>query len=733
MTPLEHALAYAARGWRVAPIPPGYKYPHGITNWQQVATTDPERISRYWTINPNHGVCIATGPGSGLWALDIDPDHGGDDSLRALEAAHGPLPDTVTSLTGGGGTHYLFTWPDDGREIRNNQSGLLGVGLDVRGEGGQIVVAPTVHPCGVMYAWEVEHHPFDGIAVQPAPAWLVDALTAAPTSGHDPLRPARKRLAGDPLPGDWWEAQTSWPDELARRGWTLHSTHHDAHGGYYELWTRPGKSVREGASASLYYGGSDVLKVFSTSAAPLEVERTYSLWGFEVAHEHGGDFEAGARAVRRTMPATSPAAAPTAPTGTTPAAETPEATQEDDAEADDWAQIDLVDLARAIREGRHERTMPTILAVEGHLPLFYAGRVNQLFGESGGGKSWLGLAAIRDVVRHDMRALFVDWEDNATGMAERLVDLGLDDDEIARVDYRNPSGAISSGLERFGGPYAVAVIDSTGEAMAAGGVDSNADQEVAQWFAIVKRVCRLDGGPAVIVIDHIPKDTEAPKSYAIGSQRKRAAVTGAAYRVDTLKESAKGRDGILKLTVAKDRHGNRPKGSVAAEVHMLSGRDGALNIELRPSDAQMAADRGEKFRPTVLMERVSHYLESVPGASQRAVCKAVAGKTDHLRLALECLVEEGYVKVGGHGYESIDTYREPVDNSPAPTAPPRAPGAPQGAVKSAYEPPRPRAPGLTEAGARGAGRGGGKCSEEGDTAPPVDNSEMLSLTEQDPL
>lgn len=731
MTPLDHALAYAARGWRVAPIPPGHKHPHGIPNWQTAATTDADRIGRYWSQNPDHGVCIVTGPESGVWALDVDPDHGGDDSLRALVATHGELPDTVQSLTGGGGTHYLFAWPDDGREIRNNQSGLLGVGLDVRGIGGQIVVAPTVHPStGVRYAWEVEHDPFDGVTPQQAPVWLLDLLTA-PAPAHDPLRPPRKRLGGDPMPGDWWEAQTSWPDELARRGWTLHSRHHDAQGGDYELWTRPGKSPKDGASASLYWRGSDVLKVFSTNAQPLEPERTYSLWGFHVAHEYGGDFEAGARAVRATMPATSPSPGSSTPAGTVTAGEQQEAVEDPEPEDDDWAPIDLVGIARGIREGTHERTVPTVLEVEGHLPLFYPGRINQLFGESGGGKSWLGLAAIASVVIGGGRAGYVDWEDNPVGMAERLVDLGLSDDEIGRVEYRNPSGAISSGVERFSGHYDVIVVDSTGEAMAAGGVDSNADQEVAQWFAIVKRLGRLDGSPAVIVIDHVPKDTEAPKSYAIGSQRKRAAVTGAAYRVDTLKEPSRGKDGKLKLTVAKDRHGNRPKGAIAAEVHMLAGEDGSLRIVLQPSDATLAAERGEKFRPTVLMERVSRYLESVPNASQRAICKAVAGNTNHLRTAIECLVEDGWARAGRNGYETVQAYREPVDISTAPTA-----------LNRAHDALRARSTGRAHALSSPTGESALSARRGGDgntpSAPTVDNSltadgTPLPLTDRDPL
>lgn len=316
MTPLEAAIAYASRGWRVHPIPPKMKHP-AMPRWQENATTDEHRIRRYYGQHPTHGVCIATGAESGLFAIDIDPDDGGDDSLRALEAKYGPLPDTVMSLTGGGGTHYLLAWPTDGREIRNSASSVLGVGIDVRGTGGQIVVAPTVHPNGMPYAWEVEHDPLDGIALAVAPEWLLELLTADPRA-TEPRAERRPRPLGDPLPGDWWESGTTWPDELVRYGWALHSTHTDAAGDYYELWARPGKSVKDGASASLYYRGSDVLKVFTSNCPPLHAEETYTLWGFHVAMEHGGDFAKAASAVRTTMQvAAGVAAAPAARVATT--------------------------------------------------------------------------------------------------------------------------------------------------------------------------------------------------------------------------------------------------------------------------------------------------------------------------------------------------------------------------------------------------------------------------------
>lgn len=395
-------------------------------------------------------------------------------------------------------------------------------------------------------------------------------------------------------------------------------------------------------------------------------------------------------------------------------------TEEPDAPAweGDWEPINLAEMAAKIRTGEYEPIMPGILAVTGALPLFYRERVNSLFGESGGGKTWVALAAAAEVARAGLRCLLVDFEDNAAGIAERLVLLGLDDDEIALVDYRNPTTGIGHGLEQLDTTvhYDLVIIDSTGEAMAAGGVDSNADREVAQWFAIVKKLLRLPGGPAVIVLDHVPKDKDAPTSYAIGSQRKRAAVTGAAYRVDTLKEPAKGRNGKLKLTVAKDRPGNRPKGSVAAEVDVLSGAN-SVRIELHLSDAQAAAEAGEPFRPTVLMERVSRYLESVPGASVRAICRDVTGKTDGIRTAVDVLAAEGWIKAGQHGYESLQQFREVVDNQSAPPRPDRAPTAPRGAGEPPA-PPAPRAYRSTGRGARGAGTSDTDFNED---RAPVDN------------
>jgi hypothetical protein len=298
VTPLDHACYYAARGWRVAPIPPGHKYPKDLPQWQIEATTDVAVIEAWWAANPAHGVSIVTGDASGIFVVDVDPRHGGDDTLADLEHEHGIPLDTVECLTGGGGRHLYFAMPE-GVTITNDAGKRLGPGLDVRGEGGQVVAPPTIHPeTELAYEWEALSDPFDGVAPAPAPAWLVELLTVAPIGADRPRRLGTRALpTSSDRPGDRYEAETEWADLLTGDGWTLHSARHGRLGDY-ELWTRPSKDPRDGASASLYYQGSDVLKVFTSSVPGLNPGATYTRFGYFAATRHGGSHQAAARALR---------------------------------------------------------------------------------------------------------------------------------------------------------------------------------------------------------------------------------------------------------------------------------------------------------------------------------------------------------------------------------------------------------------------------------------------------
>ena len=172
---LDAALAYAAHGWPVLPL--NGKVP-SLKDWTTASSTDPATIRRWWTAKPSSNVGLVTGLRSGLAVVDIDPRSGGTDSLSALEARAGVLPGTVMSVTGGGGCHLLHAHP--GGKITSSAH-QLGRGLDVKGDGGQIVAPPSVHPqTGLPYSW------LNGVWDAPLTPWPV-ALTPAPEPTQVPF------------------------------------------------------------------------------------------------------------------------------------------------------------------------------------------------------------------------------------------------------------------------------------------------------------------------------------------------------------------------------------------------------------------------------------------------------------------------------------------------------------------------------------------------------------------
>lgn len=131
------------------------------------ATTDEKQIRIWWTSWPDANIGLACGR-SGLVVLDIDPRNDGDNTLSALEAKHGALASTPRQLTGGGGIHYLFRKPS--AEFRGS---VIPDGIDIKADGGYVVLAPSNHLSGRDYVWDVGAHP-DDIEIAELPQWVID-------------------------------------------------------------------------------------------------------------------------------------------------------------------------------------------------------------------------------------------------------------------------------------------------------------------------------------------------------------------------------------------------------------------------------------------------------------------------------------------------------------------------------------------------------------------------------
>jgi hypothetical protein len=134
----------------------------------KTATTDLATVQRWWRQWPAANIGIATGDASGLVVVDVDPDHGGVDTIRSLIGRNGPLPRGPVVRTGSGGWHLYFRHP--GHDVRNS-AGLLGAGLDVRADGGYIIGPPSRHATGGAYRWR---EPVPGLP--DLPDWLLTAL-----------------------------------------------------------------------------------------------------------------------------------------------------------------------------------------------------------------------------------------------------------------------------------------------------------------------------------------------------------------------------------------------------------------------------------------------------------------------------------------------------------------------------------------------------------------------------
>jgi Bifunctional DNA primase/polymerase, N-terminal/Primase C terminal 1 (PriCT-1) len=163
---LTAALSYAARGWQVIPLHSPRqdgcscksrrcqrvgKHPrtrHGLKD----ATTDPTQIRKWFKMWPDANVGIVTGKESGLVVLDVD-DGGecrGSDTLAGLLQTHNDSVSTMIVSTGNG-RHIYYRHP--GGTVKNS-AGQLGVGLDVRADGGYVVAAPSRHVNGRTYTIE---------------------------------------------------------------------------------------------------------------------------------------------------------------------------------------------------------------------------------------------------------------------------------------------------------------------------------------------------------------------------------------------------------------------------------------------------------------------------------------------------------------------------------------------------------------------------------------------------
>lgn len=309
-----------------------------------------------------------------------------------------------------------------------------------------------------------------------------------------------------------------------------------------------------------------------------------------------------------------------------------------------WAPQPIGEIVSGLLDGSLERPRPTVGG------LWYLGRVNSLAGESGCGKSWTALQSCAIELKRGQSVVYIDIEDSAVGIVQRLLDMGVPADVIAdptRFVYIHPDEAFRDDvrtdlwqvLEAV--QPSLVVLDSTGESLALEGIDPNADDGVTQWYQRIARPI-TQRGPAVVLIDHLPKSDSSAKS-PIGSQRKKAAIDGVLL-IQTVKSGmhfAKGRAGLAELTCVKDRNGHFTTGEKVMQL-VVNPEPARGEGGVEVSFVELNGDT--QFAPTRCMADISALLEasSVP-RSTSDIRNAVKTKRETVIEALAVLVHSGYV------------------------------------------------------------------------------------------
>jgi hypothetical protein len=300
---------------------------------------------------------------------------------------------------------------------------------------------------------------------------------------------------------------------------------------------------------------------------------------------------------------------------------------------------------------------PTI----GRVGLVYPGKRHVFSGPQESAKTIAAYAIALEEIRVGGTVILIDFEMGQWDARDRLHEMGATDDDLDRLHYVEPdtpaTTAVIAGLLEL--CPTLVTIDAAAGAYNLQGLDDNNRRDVEQFTGLYVREFWLRE-VATIVLDHVVKNADNRRQYAIGSERKIGG-TDVHLGFDTIDALSRGGVGRFKITTHKDRQGHLKRGHVAdLEVHSDPSTH-AITWEFIPVSAAESAD----WKPTRLMEKVSLHLEQVKsdGLNREAIKAAGLGRNEYVIHAINHLLAGGYVAEivpgkKGTGIRVLNPYRE---------------------------------------------------------------------------
>lgn len=568
------------------------------------------------------------------------------------------IQDGYCEVTPSGGIHWLYRIADS--ETPGNQklarrpgeNGGVDVLCETRGEGGFVILAPsggTCHPSGESWkilSGSIATIPTITFAEREALFSIFKCFDEMPKI-ENIAQEVKSREVNLALPGDDYNSKVTWDQILTPLGWSKVYTKGEA-----TAWRRPGKN--EGISATTNFNGKDNLYVFTTSTI-FESEHSYSKFAAYATLEHSGNFKAAASALR----SQGYGRAPELNTLQTLPSHSPSLVQLRDENEDLTTSSWIPDFINS--DAIFDEPEPSILRrADGH-HIFYAGKINALFGESESGKTWIALEAVRQELEKGNFVFYLDFEDSVRGIYNRLNTLEADLSHFKTFLYSNPTEPLSAGarealltkIEEF--KPSLIVLDGVNAAMNVMGLDLEKNKDATSFSQEVLRPLRLHNA-AIITIDHVTKSKDNRGNYAIGAQAKRADIDGCAVAVEVEIAFGRGIDGALALKVTKDRPG-------FVRAICQEGKNlGIANIKAQASGTIKIFLEGATIEVMTIekkMEQVSLFLSDHGIEMNRnEIAKRLREQgwsisNDGLKVILDSLVNRRYVSVKQVGQKNL--------------------------------------------------------------------------------
>jgi hypothetical protein len=297
--------------------------------------------------------------------------------------------------------------------------------------------------------------------------------------------------------------------------------------------------------------------------------------------------------------------------------------------------------------------------------LLYAGKINAIFGESESGKTWIALEAIRQELEKNNIVFYLDFEDSARSILNRLKTLRVKSDKFKMFRYANPDEPLGEGIGEIMRTQIMAylptliVVDGVNAAMNLLGLDLEKNKDATHFSQKVLKPLRI-GGAGILTIDHVTKSKDNRGNYAIGAQAKRADIDGAAFAVSVALPFGRGIDGALDITCTKDRPGFVraicPDAKTVGVANLKSLPDGGIAVSI--SGGAVAISNADQR-----MEQVSKFLEThgyemnFNDIKKRLRDEGIGMGSDMVRLALDTLVARGAVAVRQLGQKNLYAHK----------------------------------------------------------------------------